>query len=230
MMSPKAAIFDLDGTLADSLPDIAAACNHALKLLSHPPLPVSSYATLAGGGNEILLSKLLTLSLKASPTPVELNEAVTLKMAFETGPTGHANLRPFPGILDMLTSLSSAQIPLAILSNKTQPSVRAVVAELFPDIPFLHVAGALPDTPLKPDPTAARAILTTHFPGIEPQDCVFIGDTPIDMKTAKSAGMVPLGVSWGFRPSTELLDAGAAAVATSPTDITSFILAHPPSV
>lgn len=124
----------------------------------------------------------------------------------------------------MLRDLQSAGLRIAILSNKVETNVRNVVSHLFPDVDFVYVAGARDDTPLKPDPTAALKILKDSMPGVQPTECVFVGDTDIDMITGKAAGMTSLGVSWGFRPEAELIANGATMVATHAQQITDFLI------
>lgn len=124
----------------------------------------------------------------------------------------------------MLRELQATGIQLAVLSNKTEHLVRAIVNKVFPDIEWKYVAGAREDTPLKPNPTAAIRLVDLYMPGIQPEDVVFVGDTPYDIKTALAARMVPLGVPWGCRPAAELMDEGAVKVIKQASEITDFVI------
>ena len=225
MMTPlqfRGVIFDLDGTLIDSLAHIAAACNHVLATHNHSPLPTRLYAKFAGGGNHVLLEQTLT-HVNLATTPEAINSAVAQKRAYDDS-ADTALLRPFPGASDALQQLTDAKLPLAVLSNKAEHLVRAAVARVFPHTPFLAVHGARPDVALKPDGSPALAILHKHMPGVEPNQCAFVGDTPVDMRTARNAGMLPIGVSWGFRSSTELKEAGAHVVVDTMSQLADVIL------
>lgn len=221
----KAAIFDLDGTLVDSLPDIGLAANLALKDMGLRTFTTAEYKTFAGGGHWRLLTKAITLARGTPPTPSELQHAVTIKKAQEDGPHGHDHTKPYNGVHDMLRTLQDDGIQLAILSNKGEPTVRSIVRKTFPDINFVHVAGQRDDTPMKPEPFAANRIIETYFDdGTTPADVVFVGDTDIDMKTATNAGCTPLAVPWGCRGEEELYRAGATVVVETAEDIANFVL------
>jgi len=170
------------------------------------------------------MTRALRIRLGKEPDAELVRTGVTLKMGFQDGPSGHKNTKAFPGAHDMLKTLARSGILLAILSNKTEQSVRETVAETFPGIEWKHVAGARNDTPLKPDPTAALKIVTEYMPGIEPSECIFVGDTDIDMKTGKAAGMTSVGVPWGFRTAEELTANGATIVVSKPHDIAEFVI------
>lgn len=226
----KAAIFDLDGTLVDSLPDIGHAANLALQHLGLPTFTVAEYKTFAGGGHWRLLTKAITLAQGGvPPTPEVLEDAVVVKKRQEDGPNGHDRTKPFAAVHDMLRTLQDQGIQLAILSNKGEPTVRTVVKKTFPDINFVHVAGQRDDTPMKPDPFAALRIVDTCFDNVSPADVVFIGDTDIDMKTAVSAGFTPIAVPWGCRKPEQLYAAGATVVIETAEDISNFLLNAPVS-
>lgn len=222
----KAAIFDLDGTLVDSLGDIADSANHAMTTLGFHNFTVEEYKMMAGGGNTKLMTRVLQDVIGKDPDPQLVAKAVQIKRAYENGPKGHIHTTVFPGAVEMLKSLQEAGIQLGILSNKTEPNVRAVVNDHLPGIDWKYVAGAKDDTPLKPDPTAALKIVQDHMPGVEPADCIFVGDTDIDMKTGQAAGMTPVGVPWGFRSVEELQQNGAEIVVKTAQEIADFVLAR----
>lgn len=150
------------------------------------------------------------------PTEELLNKAVAIKKSQEDGPHGHDNTTAYEGVHDMLRRLQEQGIQLAILSNKGEPTVRNIVSTVFPDIKFSHVAGQRDDTPMKPDPFAALRIIEKHFTDdVTPKDVIFVGDTDIDMKTAKAAGCTPIAVPWGCRTREQLTKSGAKEVIKS---------------
>ncbi len=203
-----AVIFDLDGTLADTLADIADSMNLALAELDVPPLPLARYRDLIGEG---------VLPLVERATPAELHPrrdeiVASFRRHYQQNWVGSS--KPFDGVRDLLGALS---VPMAILSNKPQDPVVAIVTALFAGVPFRCVYGQRPDVPHKPDPTAALAIAGEL--GVASKRCALVGDTPIDMETARRAGMLPVGVSWGFRPEVELRAAGARHVLRHPMEL-----------
>lgn len=232
----RAVIFDLDGTLVDSLPDIAAACNYALRQLALPPLPEARYAQLAGVGTRALLRVALR---EAAATVVDapestLQRAVQLKLQFEAAQHDQVaaspplRAAPFAGVPALLHALQAAQLPMAVLSNKPQHTARVVAHRLFPDVRFRHVRGAAPDAPLKPDPSAALHLARHWLDDVPPPRCAFVGDTEVDVCTARNAGMRPLAVAWGFRPAAQLRHAGAVAVAADAPHLLRLLLPPPP--
>lgn len=225
----KAAIFDLDGTLVDSLPDIGHAANLALEDMGLRTFTTAEYKTFAGGGHWRLLTKAITLARGTPPTQAELERAVKVKKAQEDGPHGHDHTKPYEGVYDALRTLQDEGIQIAILSNKGEPTVKRIVNKTFPDIKFAHVAGQRDDTPMKPDPTAAFSIIDKYFSGISPSDVVFVGDTDIDMKTAINGSFTPIAVPWGCRTSEELYNAGATVVVQRAEDISNFLINAPVS-
>ena len=207
---PRAAIFDLDGTLADTLADIASAMNFALATLSLPTHDLAAYRTFVGEGVEHLANRALPVDRpELRPALIEAYVARYDEVYLDESV-------PYPGIVDLLDALAGRAIPLAVLSNKPDPATRKVISALFGDQRFVSVAGHKPEVPKKPDPAGALAI-AAHL-GIAPGEFIFVGDTAIDMQTAVAAGMVPVGASWGFRPE-ELTANGARLVAATPADV-----------
>jgi phosphoglycolate phosphatase len=207
----RAVLFDLDGTLADSLGDIGGAMNEALAargLLEHPLI---AYHQFIGEGVEVL-------ARRAAPL---LEEMHVLKLVDEYRERYAARIdsatRPYEGISELLDGLVAAQIPLAVLSNKRDDFTVELVRRRFSRWPFRAVRGERADVPRKPDPAAALEIAATL--GVNPADCAFVGDTAIDMKTATAAGMQPVGVLWGFRGREELLAAGAKRLIARPAEL-----------
>jgi phosphoglycolate phosphatase len=200
-------IFDLDGTLIDSLADIAAAMNYALRSVGMPQHSLAGYRDRVGEGARQLTERSLP------PGRDDLVEGVL--DTYRSYYRDHAvdATRPYPGIPELLAEIS---LPMAVVSNKPDPATRLVVAALFPGVPFRWVAGQRAGVPLKPDPFPARE--AAERMGVAAADCAFVGDTRIDVATARAAGMTPIGVAWGFRPE-ELGAAGAEIVITTPAEL-----------
>lgn len=208
-------MFDLDGTLADTLDDIAAAGNYMLRELGREPVETQRYRYLAGQGAEWLVREALQTE---DPAAIEQGLNLFRQHYHEHR---HALTRPYPGIPEMLDALVERGITLTVLSNKPHPFTQQVVREKFSRWPFAIVHGAKPDVPLKPDPAAARAIVDEA--GIAPEHWLYVGDTSVDMKTANGAGLFAVGVTWGFRTEEELRQHGANAIVHHPGEITAMV-------
>ncbi|NQV34477.1 MAG: HAD family hydrolase [Phycisphaeraceae bacterium] len=213
----KAVMFDLDGTLLDTLTDLANATNRALEDQGFPIHPVDAYRHLIGDGVAKLMERVLPPGSR-DPGHVEVGGHL-MKQAYAA--CWAENSAPYPGIKALLDQLSLTRIPLAILSNKPDEFLQAMVKTLLPDWEFSRVRGALPGVPIKPDPVAALDML--HELDVNPSECLYVGDTNTDMQTAVNAGMFPVGVAWGFRDEQELLQSGAKAVLHCPDDLMSLL-------
>ena len=216
-MSIQAVIFDLDGTLIDSLGDLADAMNTVLERMGHPTHPREDYRYFIGDGIENLVRR--TLPPEAISN-TNIPEVVSL-MRKEYATRWTATTRPFPGIPELLAELDARSITTAVLSNKPDGPTKQIVGELFPDNPFAVVRGAVEGVPLKPDPTSSFDVLSTL--GVPAERTVYVGDTSIDMETGQNAGIRPVGVTWGFRPAQELVDAGSDHIINEPIDLVDFI-------
>lgn len=206
---PQAVIFDLDGTLVDSLGDISTAMNGALGDLGLPGHPPAAYRHFIGDGIEPLAQRAL---------PPERRDAASVGACVAKWRQRYVaclveQTRPYPGISALLEALVARGLRLAVLSNKADDLTVRIVAALFPATPFAEVRGARDGVPKKPDPSAALAIAETL--GVEPACCLYVGDTAIDLETARAASMVPVGVLWGFRPE-QLRESGAARLLEQP--------------
>jgi phosphoglycolate phosphatase len=208
---PRAALFDLDGTLLDSLHDIGAAMNHALVTHGLPPHPLASYRHFVGNGIQTTVARSLPSGRE------ELHPAVlaTFRAFYAEHMLDHT--RPFPGLPEVLARLSGEGVKLAVLSNKADATTRQLVSALLPDVRFDAVYGERDGVPRKPDPTAAREIAAEL--GVKPEHCAFIGDTAVDMDTACAAGMYGVGVTWGFRDEAELQSHGARVLARTSDEL-----------
>ena len=210
-MHLRAALFDLDGTLLDSLADIATAMNHALALHGLPTHPLPAYQRFVGEGVRVLVQRAVPAGRES------LQEAVLASYKERYAECMLEQTRTFPGIPALLERLAAEGLKLAVLSNKSDESTRKLVAALLPDIPFGAVYGERAGVPRKPDPTAALALAAEL--GVPPAACAFIGDTPIDMGTARAAGMYAVGVTWGFRSVEELRAHGVQALASTADEL-----------
>lgn len=210
-----AVLFDLDGTLADTLDDLADAMNHVLAGLGLPTHARDAYRRFVGSGVQALAARVLP------PGHAALRDEVVA--AFERRYADHACERTtlYPGVPALLDALAALGVPTAVLSNKPDPFTTAMVAELLARWSFASVAGARPDAPRKPDPTVALAMARTL--GVAPERCLFVGDSDVDMETARNAGMIPVGASWGFRGPEELRRAGASHVIDRPEDVLALL-------
>lgn len=217
-MPLRAALFDLDGTLLDSLHDIGAAMNHALSQHGLPVHPLPDYRRFVGEGVRVLVSR-----------AVPAGQEALLEAVMETYRTRYAQCmlertRPFPGIPELLSRLQAEGLTLAVLSNKPDASTRQLVEALLPGVRFGAVYGERAGVPRKPDPTAALGMAAEL--GVGPEDCAFIGDTAVDMDTARAAGMYSVGVTWGFRDVEELQSHGAQALAHTADELLQTLLAR----
>ncbi len=208
-------VFDLDGTLVDSLSDIAEAVNSTLAAHGRPGHPVETYRSMVGWG----LRQLLVTASSSKPfDEKELDQAHREVVAlYHDKPVAGSSV--YGGIAALLSGLGS--VPLAVLSNKEEGVARRVVAALFPGI-FETILGSRPDRPGKPDPTALLSLIDAW--GIAPSECALLGDSGVDIETAVRAGAVACGATWGFRDAAELTAAGAAAVFTHPDEFARWLV------
>ena len=212
-MLTQLTIFDLDGTLIDSLGDLADAMNAVLEGRGYPVHPQDSYRHFVGDGIEMLVRRALP--------PEVVNESNVADyvglMRQEYSKRWLATTRPFAQIPELLATLHSRGIQTAVLSNKPDSPTRTLVGQLFTNHPFSVVRGERTGVPRKPDPTSTLEIISEL--GVSPQQTVFVGDTPIDMATGANAGTRTVGVTWGFRDANELLAHGAAHVIQRPLEL-----------
>jgi phosphoglycolate phosphatase len=195
-------IFDLDGTLVDTLGDIATGMNSFLQARDLPVYPTEEYRRMVGKGLLHLISEAVP-GQHRDKAQAWYPEVLAI---FED--MGAGSSVPYPGVAETLGKLASLQVPMAVVSNKPDPVTAQVVAQLFPSIPFALVRGGLDGVPVKPHP--AGAIEAAKAMALEPGKCGFLGDSGVDMETALAAGMIPLGAAWGFRTRAELKEAGAS--------------------
>jgi phosphoglycolate phosphatase len=206
-------MFDLDGTLVDSLRDLAEAMNRVLTSAGLPTHPVEKYRDFIGNG----IDKLVERALPPDQWEPGLLAGHVVAMKNDYGVNWHRHTQPYAGVPAMLERLSQKGVKLTVLSNKPHEYTIKFIDRFFPDNHFEAVRGAKPEVPRKPDPTAALDI--ARGLGLAPAGILYLGDSSTDMLTARSAGMYAAGAAWGFSPRQELLDAGAQAVLESPLDL-----------
>ena len=206
----RAVLFDLDGTLTDTLEDIADAMNRALRLNGLPEWPVEAYRYLVGDGAK-------KLAERAVRERQEL--ALAVQREYQAYYETHTRIKtqPYAGVTEMLRALQSRGVPMAVFPNKPDADTKGVVSYFFPDICFTEIRGQVEAIPVKPDP--AGALLTAEKLGVLPGEVLYLGDTSTDMQCALNAGMHPVGALWGFRTEEELRTSGAEYVIRCPMDI-----------
>jgi len=233
-MKHKGVIFDLDGTLIDTLGDIAAAMNKALEKNGFPALEIEAYRDKVGWGirrlallcireyrkNNAKDSLAKNTIAEDSLTESGLEEAAALAAEdairfYAEAPLVHT--KPYPGIPELVSQLSRRKITTAVLTNKPDPVTQIVVNTLFPPGVFKVIRGEVFGRPRKPDPASVWDILVEL--GICPADTVFAGDSEVDMETAVSSGCFPLGVSWGYRSRQTIQEAGARRIIDKPEEL-----------
>lgn len=209
----KALLFDLDGTLLNTLGDLADAMNAVLLQHGAPAHPVESYKTFIGEGLSLLVARSLPECMRNNGDVVQqCTDAFKKTYAACWSRT----TTPYDGIVELLASITAAALPMAILSNKPHAMTLATVHYFFGSFTFAAVIGD-GNFPRKPDPAAAHYIASVV--GVAPENFLFIGDTKTDMQTAHAAGMVPVGVSWGFRDEAELRTHGASSILKHPSEL-----------
>jgi len=206
-------IFDLDGTLVNSLGDLAASMNAVLGSLGYPQHPTAPYRRFVGDGIAMLVRR----ALPPEVTDDALVERCIGLMRAEYARRQTDTTVPYPGIPALLATLAGQSRLTAVLSNKPDGPTRELVRALLAPHRFDAVRGARPDTPLKPDPAAALEIAAQL--GVEQDRAAFVGDTNIDMQTARNAGMTAVGVTWGFRDADELRASGAHHIIDRPAEL-----------
>ncbi|WP_134139118.1 HAD family hydrolase [Flavobacterium sp. S87F.05.LMB.W.Kidney.N] len=211
-MKFKGIIFDLDGTLVNSLEDISDAMNTVLTGLNYPTHTYDTYQYFIGSGLRNLVSKAL---------PASNNSEEQIENCFDCMIETYREVctiktKPYDGILELLDNLSSQNIKLAVFSNKADELTKKIAAEIFPDY-FDAAVGLSTEELKKPNPFEALEISKNW--NLKPEEILFVGDSDIDMQTAVNATMFPVGVSWGYRTEDELIASGAKVVIHNPSDL-----------
>ena len=206
----KGVIFDLDGTLLHSLPDIAAAMNRALTRYGLPTFEENAYKYKVGNG-------VLKLTERVIGERTDLYDQVKTAYMADYARNNRISTRPFRDIPELLKELIRRGIPVCVLTNKDQSDAENMLAYYFPDIAFSVIRGRVEGVPLKPNP--AGALLIAESLGVSPADCLYVGDTGTDMSCGSAAGMETVGVLWGYRPREELTANGARHLISEPMEL-----------
>ena len=206
----KGVIFDLDGTLINSLPDISAAMNRSLAKFGLPGYAEADYKYKVGNGAR-------KLAERSVGEHAELLEPVLEAYQADYAQHSRVNSCAYKGVAEMLQGLLDRGLKIAVLSNKDQADVDKVLSYYFPTIAFSVIRGRVEGVPLKPDP--AGALLIAQDLGLTPAECWYVGDTSMDMNCGKAAGMETVGVLWGFRPREELVASGARELIAEPEEL-----------
>lgn len=212
----KLIIFDLDGTLLDTIADLGTACNHALEAKGFHRHPLAAYPYMVGNGVRKLMER-----AEPDATSEEIDELLVLfRDYYDKHCTDYT--KPYDGIPELLRQLTDKGIALAVATNKYESAAKRIIKHYFPDIPFVAVLGQIEDRPVKPDPSVDFAVLLAH-PSPK-NETMHVGDSAVDIETARRACVTSVGVSWGFRPVTELRKAYADYIVSSPSDILKLAL------
>jgi phosphoglycolate phosphatase len=217
-MKFEAVIFDLDGTLVDTIDDIADTYNTIMKRHAWPTLSVDDYKQLVGSGVRNLLLSIVPEDHR--------DDASIDALQAEWHPVFHENsgkkARPYPGIVKLLERLQAKGVATAVLSNKPHPETVQCIETAFPEHRFTAVQGHCEGVALKPDPTSAMVLIEKL--GVPIQDIALVGDTPIDIQTARAAGITPIAVTWGFRTEAQIRTTDVSLIAHTADELTDCIL------
>lgn len=218
-------IFDLDGTLLDTIGDLAQAVNHCLRIKGYPEHTVPEYKLMVGHGIRNLVYSAIPDWCRDSQDILEscLHDFVEYYTAHI-----QENTVPYDGVHDIMRQLQDRGVAIAVASNKFQAGAETLVNHFFPDIRFCTVLGNRSDLPLKPDPAVIDFCISkaaSAYSAVPEKDrIVMVGDSATDIKTAKNAGIASIGVTWGFRDENELRSAGADIIAANPEELFNNLL------
>ena len=212
-MPHRAIIFDLDGTLLDTLQDLCDATNRVLAARGFPPHPRDAYRYFVGDGPHMLVARALPEGARDEETVAEVVSAFRA----DYGENWAVRTRPYDGVPEMLDALTARGVPMAVLSNKPHENTQKCVGTLLRKWRFVSVIGQSDDIPPKPDPKGA--LYTAKVLAVPPSELLYVGDTNTDMQTARNTGMFAVGVLWGFRDREELETSGANVILAQPGEL-----------
>jgi len=216
----KLAIFDLDGTLLNTIEDLGYAANHALQAHGYPTHSIASYPFFVGNGVRRLIERVLPEDARTEATIDRL--LITFKEYYNDHNTDYT--KPYEGIPELLSLLSSRGVAIAVASNKYQAATEKLISHFFPTLSFIAVEGQKEGVPVKPDPSIVFEILAKAK--TPKADTIYIGDSGVDMETARRACVDSVGVTWGFRPEKELVENHADTIVNSPDDIEKLVFSN----
>ena len=212
----KAIVFDLDGTLLDTVGDIAAAMNRALSACGLPVHDQKTVETFLGGG-------IRDAVMKATPDGTSEEVIERVLELYRDDYVAHCTekTRLYDGVREMVDSFAAQGMEMVVLSNKTETTAQKIVAHFFPNGEFKAAFGRVAGRPLKPHPDAAKPVLEVL--GLAPEEIAYVGDSNTDILFAKAVGMLPVATPWGYRSREELVEAGAEKIAEHPMDLLNLI-------
>lgn len=216
----KFVVFDLDGTLVNSLVDLALSVNKGLKKAGLEEKPIENYNQYVGNGREVMITK----AMGSFADNKELFKVVEDTFNREYAIHCNDNTTPYDGCSEMLSALSVKGIMTAVLSNKPDEFVGNILKKVYPNHSFAEAWGQKPQYKRKPSGEALLAMLEKH--GISKEECMYIGDSDVDVYTAKNAGVPMSGVVWGFRGKDELKSTGAPFVAETAKELLDYICSY----
>ena len=217
-MNFRGVIFDLDGTLLDTLEDIAEAANAALAAMNFPVFPPDAYRYFVGDGMKVLMARILPAELAEDKAVIQ---EFLLRYLENYNRCWDRKSYPYPGIPELLAELAARKCRLAILSNKPHAFTVKCAEKLLAPWIFDPILGQKEEIPRKPDPAGVRIIQEAW--DIKSSEILYLGDTATDMQTAKNGGCFAAGAAWGFRPEKELREAGADVIVRLPLEVVDFL-------
>ena len=215
----KAIIFDLDGTLADTISAIQAGLNLTMRSFGYPEHSYDEVLSYVNNGARELCRRAMPKELQSDEGLVDAVKADYDKKYAETY---HLTDKTYEGVVEALSALKASGYKIAVLSNKQDEFVKKLCLKLLPDGICDACYGQRDSYPAKPDKTVPH--LVAKELGVTPSECEFVGDSDVDVKTAKNAGMLSVGVAWGYRPPEMLLSLGADLIVNTPDEIVKFIV------
>lgn len=212
----KLVIFDLDGTLLNTINDLGLSCNYALEKAGFKPHPLSAYPYMVGNGVRRLIER-------AQPD-ADAEKVDLMVEYFKEYYDEHCcdTTEPYKEIDSLLQQLTEHGIAVAVTSNKYEKAVKAIIKHFFPDIPFVSLLGQVEGRPIKPDPSVIFAVLSVH--PTAKADVLYVGDSAVDIETARRACVENVGVTWGFSPVSHLRGAYADHIVSTPSEILKIAL------
>jgi phosphoglycolate phosphatase len=216
-MNYNCVIFDLDGTLADTVHDLAYTLNRALEERGFAPSPMEDFVKMQGKSMEAQLLSMLPPGKRDDKLAEELAAGARKLYAEEPSTLG----KPYPGMEELLSGIRQKKVKLAVLTNKPEEVASRELSRLFPSRPFDAISGIKPGFPYKPDPASVWELLVTL--DTSPRGTILAGDSEIDIQTALAAGCFAVGVSWGYRDIEALKNAGAQCIINKPSELLEFL-------
>ena len=214
----KLVIFDLDGTLLNTIADLAHSTNYALNKLGYPTHEIEKYNFMVGNGIDKLFERALPEEEKSKENVLRVRKEFVPYYDIHNADDS----RPYPGIPELLSYLQDAGVQIAVASNKYQAATQKLVDHYFPEIHFTAVLGQREGVKVKPDPIIVSDIL--EIAKVAKEEALYVGDSGVDMQTAHNGGLTACGVTWGFRSRENLVEAAADAIADTPAELGKLLL------